>query len=102
LLSLLMTQSAENRHLSAVFGHLFDPAGSEIYLKPVDDYVEVGRQIGFHTVLEAARRRGETALGYRIIARAQQPPTHGVVLNPNKREPVSFRPGDRVIVLAED
>jgi voltage-gated potassium channel Kch len=102
LISLLMTQISENRHLSDVFANLFDPDGSEIYLKPAENYVEPGRQVAFHTVVEAARRRGESALGYRIHAQAQEPPDHGVMLNPDKRRPVSFREGDRVIVLAED
>lgn len=102
LISLLMVQLAENRQLAEVFADLFDPAGSEIYLKPAEDYVRSGVQVDFHTVLESARRREHVAIGYRIVARSAEPPAFGVVLNPDKSLPLTFGAGDRVIVLAED
>ncbi len=103
LVSLLLAQLTENRELLPVFTDLFDPQGSEIYLRPAEDYVEPGRPTAFDTVLEAARRRGHTALGYRLQARsADAERAYGVVINPRKSEPVSFGPGDTVIVLAED
>ncbi|WP_067488682.1 CASTOR/POLLUX-related putative ion channel [Actinomadura hibisca] len=102
LLSLLMVQLSENRHLAEVFGDLFDPGGAEIYLKPVEDYVLPGVEMTFHTVVEAARRRGDIAVGYRVGARTQVPPAFGVVLNPAKDRPLTFAAGDRVIVLTDD
>ncbi|WP_026929393.1 CASTOR/POLLUX-related putative ion channel [Glycomyces tenuis] len=102
LISLLLTQTAENPHLSAVFGQLFSPEGSEIYLKPCDHYVRTGVPVNFYTVAESARRRGELAIGYRQVALAQQAPGYGVVLNPDKAQQVVLQPGDKVIVLAED
>lgn len=101
LISLLLTQLAENHHLSAVFATLFDAAGSEIYLKPAENYVRVGEWVNFATVIEAARRRGETAIGYRLLAQSQEPPGYGVRLNPAKHNPLVLDPGDRIIVLAE-
>jgi hypothetical protein len=102
LISLLLTQLAENHHLAAVFGNLFDSHGSEIYLKPADEYVGLGVWINFATVVEAARRRGETAIGYRVTAQAQEPPDFGITLNPPKDAPLALDRGDRIIVLAED
>jgi ion channel POLLUX/CASTOR len=102
LLSLMTTQISENPHLSAVFASLFDAAGSEIYLKSAERYVWLGQTINFQTVVEAARLRGESAIGYRIAARAHEAPTFGVVLNPEKTAPLALHQGDRVIVLAED
>ena len=102
LISLLMTQISENRHLAPVFANLFDSAGSEIYLKPIESYVALGREITYATVVDAARRRGEVAIGYRIQANTAQPPNHGVELNPAKHTRVSFTWGDRIVVLAED
>ena len=101
LVSLLLTQISENKALHAVFSDLFDPEGSEIYLKPAKDYVQLDREIGFATVVEAARRRGEIAIGFR------QPPAagcggHGVVTNPAKSKRVRFGERDSVIVLAEN
>jgi voltage-gated potassium channel Kch len=103
LVSLLMTQISENRDLAAVFADLFDPAGSEIYLKPATDYVVPGYPVTFYTVVEAARRRGESAFGYRLRAHAGDATrSYGVVVNPDKSTLIEFSPGDNVIVLAED
>jgi ion channel POLLUX/CASTOR len=101
LISLLMTQIAENRHLYTVFADLLDPEGSEIYLKPAEYYVRSGAPVDFFTVVESARRQGQIAVGYRIHANASAPDA-GIVLNPDKRTRLAFAPGDKVIVLAED
>ncbi|WP_432825991.1 CASTOR/POLLUX-related putative ion channel [Dactylosporangium sp. CA-092794] len=102
LLSLMTTQISENPHLADVFGGLFDAGGCEIYLKPAELYVRDGHPLNFQTVLEAARMRGESAIGYRLAANAQAAPAFGIVLNPNKAASVTFGPDDRVIVLAKD
>ncbi len=101
LVSLLLTQISENKALNAVFTDLFDPEGAELYLKPAEDYVRLDREVSFATVVEAARRRGEIAIGFR-----QPPPPgtggHGVATNPAKSHRVRFTGRDSVIVLAED
>ncbi len=43
LVSLMLSQVAENRDLNA-FADLFDPDGSELYLKPAADYVPSARR----------------------------------------------------------
>ncbi|MEO8274775.1 MAG: potassium transporter TrkA [Thermoanaerobaculia bacterium] len=101
LVSLLLTQISENKALNAVFTDLFDPEGAEIYLKPAANYVQLDRDLTYATVVEAARRRGETAIGFRL------PPQrgsggHGVVTNPAKSRAVRFGARDSVIVLAEN
>jgi voltage-gated potassium channel Kch len=102
LISLMLAQLAENRELLPVFADLFDPEGSEIYLKPVEDYVELGQVTPFDTVVAAARDRGEVALGYRVQAHSTDASrSYGVVVNPAKSMPIAFAPGDRVVVLAE-
>jgi voltage-gated potassium channel Kch len=102
LISLLLTQLSENRHLSAVFTQLFEAEGSEIYLRPAEEYVALGQWIDFATLIEAARLRGETAVGYRIMKDSDVAPSYGVRLNPAKTAQFAMAPGDRVIVLAED
>lgn len=102
LISLMMAQLAENGDLYAVFAELFDPQGAEIYLKPAGDFVQAGKPLTFYTVVEAARRRGQTAIGYRLVAEASDASrSYGVHLNPNKAQPISFSEADRIIVLAE-
>jgi len=103
LISLVMSQISENKALGAVFADLFDPEGSEIYLKPAANYVQPGEPVNFYTVVEAARRRGETALGYRVLAEASDASrAYGVVINPEKSVPVAFAEEDRIVVLAEE
>jgi voltage-gated potassium channel Kch len=101
--SLLLSQVAENRHLKAIFDDLFDPEGSEIYLRPVGEYVAPGEGMTFATLVEAARRRGEVAIGYRrraLVEDAAQ--SYGVSINPPKSAPLTLEAGDRIIVIAED
>ena len=102
LVSLLMAQVAENKALNAVFKDLFDPEGSEIYLKPANQYVKIGAPVNFYTVVEAARRRDEVAIGYRLkAALGDASLAYGVVVNPDKSAIVTFSEQDRIIVLAE-
>jgi hypothetical protein len=102
LVSLLMAQVSENKWLNAVFKDLFDPEGSEIYLKPASQYVKTGAPVNFYTVVEAARQRGEVAIGYRLQALAgDSSQAYGVVVNPDKSKMVTFSDHDRIVVLAE-
>ena len=103
LISLMMAQLSENAELFDVFTDIFDPEGAEIYLKPVSGYVTPGTPVNFYTVVEAARRREETPLGYRIAAESNNAAkSYGVHTNPKKSEPVTFSPEDKIIVIAED
>jgi voltage-gated potassium channel Kch len=103
LVSLLLTQLSENKHLARVFEDIFDPEGSEIYLKPAEEYVAPGRAVNFYTVVEAARRRSEIAIGYRLKAHAEDASRqYGVVVNPDKSGEVTFTDGDKIVVVAED
>ena len=102
LASLLMAQISENKELNLVFEDLFYPEGSEIYLKPAADYVNLGQPVNFYTVVEAARRRCEVAIGYRVVEYAGDPQKgYGIVINPDKSKAVQFLEVDKVIVLAE-
>jgi len=102
LVSLMMSQISENAELFDVFTDIFDPEGAEIYLKPIGDYVAVGEPVNFYTVVEAAKRRGETAIGYRLASEAGEAgKSYGVRTNPKKSNPVIFTAEDKVIVIAE-
>ncbi len=103
LLSLMLSQISENAELALVFQDLFDPEGSEIYLKPAEEYVQTGIPLNFYTVVEAARRRNQVAIGYRVQAEAYAADkSYGVRINPKKSLQTTYAKGDRIIVLAED
>jgi Trk K+ transport system NAD-binding subunit len=102
MIALALTQIAENKDILPVFVDLLTPGGPEIYLKPAEDYIASGQAIDFYTVLAAAQQKGETAIGYRLLAEAGKPEKlFGVHLNPVKGETVVLGGEDRVIVLAE-
>jgi ion channel POLLUX/CASTOR len=103
IISLMLTQISETRELAQVFDELFAAEGSEIYLRPAGDYVPAGREVTYATVVAAALRRGECAIGYREEAGADDPGRDfGVRINPPKSERVTLEDGDRVVVLAEE
>jgi hypothetical protein len=102
LVSLMLAQVSENKDLAAVFEDLFDPEGSELYLKPAGDYVEPNTPLNFYTVVEAARARGEVAIGYRKRGNAGGATNgQGLRLNPAKSQTISLGADDQLIVLAE-
>ncbi len=103
LISLMMAQVSENKQLNTVFQDIFDPDGSEIYLKPIHAYVSTSQPVNFYTIVEAARLRNETAIGYRLMADARKADlSYGVHLNPDKSKEVQFGENDKIIVLAND
>lgn len=102
LISLMLAQVAEQKSINAVLTDLFSPEGSEIYLKPASNYVSVDRPVNFYTIVEAARQRGESAIGYRRKADANNVArSYGVVINPPKDQPIQLQPNDAIILLAE-
>ncbi|MFI5204736.1 MAG: hypothetical protein ACHQF2_09595 [Flavobacteriales bacterium] len=103
LISLLMSQVSENKYLMRVFEDLFDTDGSEIYLKPMSDYVKTSEKMDFYTVLESAKRKGQTAIGYRIASLSHDSTkAYGINCNPVKAQALTFTAEDKLIVLAED
>jgi Trk K+ transport system NAD-binding subunit len=102
LISLMLSQLSESEQLKAVFDELFNSEGSEVYLRPLGEYVRLDEPVDFMTVVAAASERGETAIGYRIGAHARSAADgYGVVVNPAKATINSFTAGDRVIVLGD-
>ncbi|MFI0740358.1 NAD-binding lipoprotein [Streptomyces sp. NPDC021100] len=100
LIGLLMAQISQNRHLAAVFHELFSAGGNEILLRPASRYVRAGGTASFATVVEAARRHGECAIGYRDHAGAAHGPRYGVWINPHKETSRRWADRDEVVVVA--
>ena len=105
LVSLMLSQISENKELNLVFKSLFSPTGSEIYLRPVEQYVRVGVPLTFATVIAAAAGadKSECAFGYKILSLAgDASQSYGVFVSPKKSDLITFQHGDKLIVLAED
>ncbi len=57
--------------------------------------------MNFYTIVEAAKQRHESAIGYRRQVDANNmAKSYGVVLNPHKDRAIAFAPDDTIIVLA--
>jgi len=103
LISLMMSQVSENKQLMRVFEDLMRSEGSEIYLKSINDYIKTEESVNFYTLIESAKRRGDTAIGYRINSLIHnQDAAYGVVINPKKDDYIQFTDLDKIIVLSEE
>lgn len=102
LIGLLMAQISQNRHLAAVFEELFSADGTGVRMRPATDYVLPGRETSFATVVAAARRRGECAMGYRSHDDSSTGPGYGVRINPPKAERRRWTVEDEVVVVGRD
>jgi len=101
IVSLIVTQLSEDQRLELVFAELLGDDGAEIYLRPVEWYVQPG-EVSYATIVAGAVRRGETAIGYKSAELGrEQGSAFAVVVNPAKSERFTVHPGDRVVVLAE-
>ena len=101
LVSLMLAQASENRYIAAIFADLLDEEGSEVYVRPVTDYVAIDRPVNFYTIIEAARRRGEVAFGHRVaLDRGGDRRKAGVIVNPPRHVLRTYAETDAVVVLA--
>ncbi|MFV0476681.1 MAG: CASTOR/POLLUX-related putative ion channel [Parahaliea sp.] len=103
LVSRLLAQLSETRELKAVFDELFDADGAEIYLCPAENYIAPGRSIRYIDLLEAAARRGETCIGYRLAEHARDGgKNYGIHINPRLNDSLTLNVDDRIVVLSHD
>jgi len=102
MVSMFLAQVTHEPRVRAVLEDLFRSEGSEIYLKEMSNYVPAGQAVTFEQLILLAKARGEVALGYQSVV--EDPgKRYGIVLNPTDRTtPIPTKPGDRLIVLAED
>ncbi len=109
-ISSTIAQVSENKKLSKVFKEVFRPKGSEIYLKPVSEYINISNDLDFFDISYAAQSRNEIAIGYKLNKFMNEPIilfngkelNFGIVINPIKNKPITFSEKDQIIVLAND
>lgn len=103
LVSLMLAQASENEHLEAIFTDLLDDGGSEISMRPAENYVTLGQDTTYQEAVQAALARGEVAIGHHILNQTEADGIgqSGVIINPIKSTAVRYNAGDRIIVLAE-
>lgn len=102
IVSLMLAQLSENPRLAEVFDALFGSDGSELCLRPAENYVALDTEMTFYSVVQSAQDQGHTAIGYRHSDLAHSSDdSYGVCVNPRKSDTISLSAGDKIIVLAE-
>ncbi len=102
MVSMVIAQVTNEPRVRPVLEDFFQSEGSEIYLKDLAIYAPVGQPVSFEQLILTASKRGELALGVQI-ENEDPAQRYGLVLNPKNRQGAIIpKPGDRLVVLAED
>ncbi len=109
-ISSAIAQISENKKLSLVFSEIFKPEGAEIYMKSVEDYVSINKNVDFHEVSFSACQKNEIAIGYRLEEfktissniHNDKEMSYGIVINPYKSKYIQFQKKDLIIVFSEN
>ncbi len=99
----MLVQISENPTLDKFYNDLASPEGSEIYFKPISDYIDISEPIDFYTICESALNKGQTAIGYQLAdSEHLKELDSGIVINPVKSEEKLYNSEDMLIVFADD
>jgi voltage-gated potassium channel Kch len=101
LAALLIAQVSENPELAPIFDDLFDAEGASINVKPIEQYAPLGKEIEYAELVAIARANGESAIGYRTLAKSKGHASTGVELNPAKTDRFKPAAGDSLVVVSE-
>lgn len=101
LISLLISQVAENRFIKQIFNELFSSEGVEIYFKPITRYVNVDNNNNFFTLISAASENNECAIGYKLNEIETNNSNNGLIINPDKYTKIKFTEDDQLIVISK-
>jgi len=96
-ISLIFRMTAQHLfhdEFSRVVDDLTKTTDPEICLNPVENYVNLEKTVDFYTIIEAARNKNETAIGYVQDKK--------ILLNPEKSARQQFNHFDRIIVLSNE
>lgn len=102
IVSLMLSQASENQYLEAIFKDLLDEDGSEICMRPAQNYLSLGKKSTFGDVVQVALGRGEIAIGHKLQSKnnIENQQKAGIFINPKKSDSVTYQQDDKIIVLA--
>jgi len=95
----MITMVAENAELRHVLNAVISSGGAQIRLNPASWYVRLETPVDFNTITEAALRRDESPLGFRLVG-SSAGLEDGIVMNPARTAAVTFGEADKIIVFA--
>ena len=98
VVSAQLAQIARQRILAPIYRELLSAGGTEISLRPVNDYLDLDVPCRFVDLVYAAQQRMEIALG---LSRGTGNNSAEVLLNPSRDETWALKETDRLVVLAQ-
>lgn len=102
MVSMVLAQITYEPRVQAVLEDLLRSEGSETYVKPIELYCPIGQPTTIEYLILAAKARNESLLGVQVHV-DDPSKKYGLVLNPqNRKAPFTPKPGDRLVVLAEE
>lgn len=102
LAAMVVAQVAENPALSSIFTELLGAKGASIVMRNVEVYAPLGVRVAFSQLVAAGVAKGESVIGYRIVAESKSGGAQGVILNPAKHDELVPEPGDMLIAVGND
>ncbi len=104
MVSKILAQVSENPAILGVYEDLFTEEGSEIYLKPINLYLErLPEKVVYADLIQLTMKRGEILIGYRYGSQADDVDRHfGVNINIAKDTVIAPSKDDYFVVLAEN
>lgn len=106
IVSAAIAQVSEDRRINLVLGELLSACGTELYVRDISRYVEVGegttkasRTMSFWDVALRARQHEEVALGYKPTNLAYANGGGRILNPPDKSMPREWNIGDVIFVF---
>ena len=97
LVSMAISQVAEDREINGVLRELLSEEDNEIYIKDIQNFTTPSTKLSFWEIMKLARKRNEIAVGY------CKGVSNDVVLNPkDKSAPIEWNLDDHIVIIAED
>ncbi|MBN1499361.1 MAG: hypothetical protein JW982_04370 [Spirochaetes bacterium] len=102
--SKMYAQISEEPEVLNIYEDLFNPEGSEVYIKPVNLFLsKLPAKMSFGEICASAIKRKETCFGIKVFAEEKNSDkNYGIYINPDKDKVFSLSEGDALITLAED
>lgn len=104
LVTMVIAQMSENSNIKKFYDDIFQADGSEIYLKPAENYFsDLPAKYHFSDIMHVCNFNDEICLGFRNSSESDNVKKNfGIQLNPDKNTLIELKSGDSLVVLAED
>lgn len=100
--SLLLAQYQHNPHIKKIYEEILDEKGSEIYFKPAEDYIELGKEYNCYELTDICYAKGDIFIGYKLYDSTKNTRLkNGIDINPPKSTKIIFSKNDKFIVISE-